>query len=167
MPRRRSILTGFLLLALHAVVASAQQAQPWTGIAADEARPNFPGYSQGNNEIMSHLVSNDTNNWNDVFLRDRQTGELRRISVASDGSQGNHYSAFPIISANGRYVAFNSCATNFDPNDTNNSCDLFINDWQTGATVRANLGPNGEQAVNTTQHYFRLSADGRYFVFNA
>src|SRR6185436_3994350 len=107
------------------IVSAQSAAPPWSGIVADEARPATPGFSSGSNEMnsramsgdgrfvvfdsnLSHLVSGDTNNWNDVFLRDRQTGELRRVSVASNGSQGNNYSAFPTISANGRYIAFNS-----------------------------------------------------------
>ena len=184
MRARRSLFLGLALAVVHASAADAQPAQPWTGIAADEARPIPTAISNGGSEMSprsmsadgrfvvfhsnsSNLVVADGNSWTDVFLRDRQTGELRRVSVASDGSEGNHYSAFASISSNGRHIAFNSCATNFDPADTNNSCDLFIHDRELGATVRASLGPNGEQATITTQHHFNLSADGRYFVFNA
>jgi len=185
MSNRRTILLGFALLTLQASFAVAQSASPWTGIAADEARPaTTTFYSPGDNEMMwrsmsgdgrfvvfhssmSHLVYGDTNNATDVFLRDRQTGELRRVSVASDGAQGDSVSAFATISRNGRHIAFWSCASNFDPADTNNLCDLFIHDRELGTTVVANLGPNGEQATFTAQHYFSLSADGRYFTFTA
>ncbi len=167
----------------YATAASAQPTLPWTGIAANEARPNTPQqYGQGSNEMtphamsadgryvvfdsnLSHLVYGDNNNWNDVFMRDRQTGELSLISRANDGSQGNSYSAWPTISANGRYVAFHSCASNFDPADTNGLCDLFIRDNVLGTIVRGNVGPNGEQATMSTQHAYRLSGDGRYLVF--
>jgi hypothetical protein len=168
----------------HASAASAQPPppSPWTGIAANEARPDTPQqYGQGSNEMtshamsadgrfvvfdsnLSHLVYGDVNGFNDVFMRDRQTGELSLISRANDGSQGNSYSAWPTISANGRYVAFNSCASNFVPADTN-GCDIFIRDHVSGTIVRGNVGPNGEQATITTQHAFRLSGDGRYLVF--
>jgi hypothetical protein len=182
---RRSVLLCLAVVAIQASAAIAQPTQPWTGIAANEARANNgQQFGYGDNYMwgrtmsddgrfvvfdssLSHLVYGDTNNWNDVFLRDRQTGELTRVSVASDGSQGNHYSAAGTISRNGRHIAFYSCATNFDAADTNNSCDLFIHDRVNGTTVRANLGPNGEQATNTAQHQFNLSADGRYLAFNA
>ena len=92
---RRSVLLCLAVVAIQASAAIAQPAQPWTGIAANEARAdNGQMYGQGDNEMssrsmsadgrfvvfdssLSHLVYGDTNNWNDVFLRDRQTGELR------------------------------------------------------------------------------------------
>lgn len=183
MQARRALFLGLALAVVQASAVVAQPAQPWTGIAADEARPIPFGVVSGGSEMSSrsisadgrfvvfnsfaNLVPGDNNNATDVFMRDRQTGELRRVSVASDGAEGNNYSAFASISSNGRHIAFNSCATNFDPADTNNSCDLFIHDRELGTTVRANLGPSGEQSFYTTQHHFNLSADGRYFVFDA
>jgi Tol biopolymer transport system component len=137
-----------------------------TGIAANEARPNLTLWSPGGTEggamsadgrfvvfdsRLTNLVYGDYNGANDVFLRDRQTGELRRVSVASDGSEGYSDSAFAKISKNGKHIAFWSCATNFDPADASPECDLFIHDREAGTTVLANLGPNGEQATSTTQ----------------
>ena len=55
----------------------------------------------------------------DVFVRDRQTGTTRRVSVSSGGAQGNDDSVSPAISADGRFVAFESDATNLVPGDTN------------------------------------------------
>jgi Tol biopolymer transport system component len=179
----RTALLGLALGLFHVTIVFAQQPPPWTGIAADEARPAAAG-GFGSSEMVSRamsadgrfvvfhsnlatLVPGDTNNQSDVFVRDRQTGELRRVSIATDGSEGNDYSAWGTISADGRHLAFNSCATNFDPDDTNNSCDLFIHDRVLGTTVRANLGIVGEQAGLTTQHVFNLSGDGRYFAFAA
>jgi hypothetical protein len=184
MSRRRSALLGLAFLTFHAAAAGAQSASPWTGIAADEARRSTAWMGSGGSEMgnrsmsadgrfvvfnsnLDNLVAGDTNNTSDVFLRDRQTGVLHRVSVASDGTQGNQVSGFQTISANGRHIAFYSCATNFDATDTNNACDLFIHDRELGTTVRASFGPSGEQAMATTQHHFALSADGRYFVFNA
>jgi len=65
------------------------------------------------------LVSGDTNANNDVFLRDRTAGTTVRVSVASDGSQGNGMSRDPCVSNDGRYVAFDSSATNLVSGDTN------------------------------------------------
>src|SRR5207253_2716603 len=65
------------------------------------------------------LVAGDTNGTNDVFVHDRQTGITERVSVASDGTQGNKASSYPALSADGRFVAFDSDATNLVAGDTN------------------------------------------------
>ncbi|HCA95258.1 MAG TPA: hypothetical protein DEP38_11580, partial [Cyanobacteria bacterium UBA9226] len=74
----------------------------------------------------SNLVSGDTNNAPDIFVRDLQTNTTRRISLATDGTQGNDYSYNPSISADGRYVAFISWASNLVSGDTNNALDVFV-----------------------------------------
>src|SRR5438445_9017048 len=84
------------------------------------------------------LVAGDTNGVSDVFVHDRQTGTTERVSVASGGAQGNGNSggffAFPALSAAGRFVAFQSAATNLVAGDTNGTTDVFVHDRQTGAT---------------------------------
>ena len=74
----------------------------------------------------TNLVPGDTNDASDVFVRDRQTGTTRRVSVSSGGAQGNGASFDPAISADGRFVAFNSDATNLVPGDTNGAADVFV-----------------------------------------
>jgi len=71
-------------------------------------------------------VSGDTNENFDVFVRDRRTGTTRRVSLGSGGIQGNKASASPVISADGRFVAFNSDASNLVPGDTNDTSDAFV-----------------------------------------
>jgi Tol biopolymer transport system component len=73
-----------------------------------------------------NLVSGDTNGTYDVFVHDRQTGDATRVSVASDGMQGNGSSESPAISADGRYVAFQSWASNLVSGDTNEVRDIFV-----------------------------------------
>ena len=68
----------------------------------------------------------DTNGADDIFVHDRQTGKTRRVSVSSGGVQGNGDSFDPAISADGRFVAFESEATNLVPGDTNNAVDVFV-----------------------------------------
>src|SRR5205823_6519460 len=68
----------------------------------------------------------DTNSASDVFVHDRQTGTTERVSIASDGTQGNSWSKSPAISADGRIVAFISDATNLVPLDTNGLDDVFV-----------------------------------------
>src|SRR5262249_8085836 len=60
--------------------------------------------------LASNLVAGDTNGVLDVFLRDRNTGTTTRVSVDSSGAQGNGASSSPSLSADGRYVAFQSAA---------------------------------------------------------
>lgn len=121
----------------------------------------------------SNLVENDTNNKDDIFVRDRQTGQTIRVSVASDGSEGNNYSDRPVISANGRFVAFESRADNLVPNDTNgiNSTyydgkDVFVHDLQTGETSRVSVSSEGVEA-NDRSEAADISADGRFVVFQS
>ena len=93
----------------------------------------------------SNLVPGDTNGTLDVFVRDRQTGTTRRVSVGPGGVQGNGDSFDPAISADGRFVAFTSDATNLVPGDTNGASDVFVRDRQTGTTERVSVGPGGAQ----------------------
>jgi Tol biopolymer transport system component len=113
-----------------------------------------------------NLVDIATNIWEDVFVHDRQTGATELISVASDGTPGNEPSLSPIISADGRYVAFTSRATNLVSGDTNLSGDVFIHDRSTGVTERISVASNGEQA-NSSSAASAISADGRLIVFQS
>ncbi len=88
------------------------------------------------------LVPGDTNGRADVFVHDRQTGATTRVSVSSAGIQGDGFvegSSTPSISADGRFVAFASGASNLVPGDTNNQKDVFVHDRQTGATTRVSV----------------------------
>ena len=112
----------------------------------------------------SNLVRGDTNNWPDVFVRDRAVGTTRRLSVANNEAQSNNGSHTPTISADGRYVAFTSYATNLVTGDTNSSVDIFVRDRVAGTTRRASVASNGTQA-NSESNEPALSADGRYVGF--
>lgn len=112
----------------------------------------------------SNLVSGDTNGYLDVFVHDRQIGQTSRVSVASDGTQGNDFSKGSSISADGRYVAFMSSTSNLVSGDTNNSWDTFVHDRQTGQTSRVSIATDGTQG---NYHSFgtSISNDGRYVTF--
>lgn len=119
----------------------------------------------------SNLVSGDTNGVSDIFVRDRQTGVTERVSVDSNGNESNGSSNnsggcgnSPNISADGRYVAFFSSATNLVPNDTNAAGDVFVRDRQTGSTEIASVDSAGTRA-NAGSGYPSISANGRYVVF--
>src|SRR5947209_1614213 len=109
--------------------------------------------------FATNLVASDTNGATDVFVHDRQTGTTERVSVASDGTEGNAASAGATLSADGRFVAFHSAATNLVAGDTNGTNDVFVHDRQTGTTERVSV--NGFSAGPA------LSADGRFVAFHS
>ena len=84
----------------------------------------------------SNLVAGDTNETSDIFVYDRQTGISERVSVSSTGEQANNHSFDPSISADGRYVAYETPASNLVADDTNGGSDIFVFDRQTHTTER-------------------------------
>jgi Tol biopolymer transport system component len=114
----------------------------------------------------SNLVAGDTNGRPDVFVRDRTTGTTHRVNVSSSGTQANARSSFPAISADGRYIAFLSEASNLVAGDTNGLRDVFVRDRATGTTRRVNVSSSGTQA-NSRSMSPAISADGRYVAFTS
>ena len=114
----------------------------------------------------TNLVSADSNDANDVFVRDRQTSTTSRVSVGLSGAEANGGSDAPSISADGRYVAFISGATNLVDGDTNGQRDAFVFDRQTGVTTRASLAYNGDQP-NLDSFTPEISADGKFLAFTS
>jgi hypothetical protein len=118
------------------------------------------------------LVNGDTNGVADVFVRDRLNGTTERVSVDSGGAEGNGESAYynsPSISADGRFVAFESLATNLVAGDTNGVYDIFVHDRLNGTTERVSVSSSGAQGNGPSGSSFvsggaKLSADGRFVV---
>lgn len=108
----------------------------------------------------TNLVPGDTNGHDDVFVHDRVTGETSRVSVATDGTQGNDHSERPHLSANGRWVVFHTHSTNLDEHGMGG---VFVHDRLTGATTRASVAHDGTPATGNSPH---ISEDGRYVVFS-
>src|SRR5439155_2117957 len=106
----------------------------------------------------------DTNGRGGVVVRERQTGATERVSVDSAGNEGSGPSIRPAISADGRFVAFESDATNLVPGDTNGSMDVFVHDRQTGVTERVSVDSAGNEA-NSASRGPTISADGRFVAF--
>ncbi len=114
----------------------------------------------------SNLVSGDTNGTRDIFLFDNQTNTTRRLNLSRQGEQTNGPSNRPVISADGRYVAFESTATNLILGDTNGFSDIFVVDVITGAIDMLSLDASGTRANNSN---FRpsISSTGRYVSFES
>ncbi len=116
--------------------------------------------------MAGNLVAGDSNLSTDVFVRDLRYGITNRISLNSASGQGNSYSAGPAVSADGRYVAFTSAASNLVSGDTNARSDVFVRDIRFGLTYRVSLGagdtqPNGDSTAAS------ISADGRFVAFTS
>jgi hypothetical protein len=133
--------------------------------------------------LASNLVAGDTNNFcdndddgvsnencSDIFVRDRQLGTTTRVSVRSGGGQANDASFDPAISADGRYVAFYSFASNLVPGDTNGKRDVFVHDRATNATTRVSVSSGGFQGNDTSGGCCQpvsISGDGRYLAYHS
>jgi len=114
----------------------------------------------------NNLVTGDTNNCADVFIRDRLTQTTERISVSGNGQQANGGSGRPSISSDGRFVAFESYASNLVEGDTNNWMDVFVRDRDKGITERISVSSTGEQADWDCWDAC-ISGDGRFVAFDS
>jgi Tol biopolymer transport system component len=116
--------------------------------------------------LADNLVPGDTNGMADVFVYDMARRELARVSIGFAGQEGDGHSGHPSISADGRYVAFNSRSSNFAPMDTNGATDVFVRDRVAGITTQVSVSSEKEPG-NSTSRYPFLSADGRFVVFES
>ena len=110
------------------------------------------------------LVVDDTNAAQDVFVYDRTTGQVSRVSMGWDGSEGNGDSRTPSISGDGRYVAFRSSATNLVPGSMTVSKSIYVRDLQTGDNELVSETWDGFQESGGSW-YPHISADGRHVAF--
>ncbi len=133
---------------------------------SDEPSISADGRYVAFRSFAANLVSGDSNGYLDVFVRDRKLHKTVRVSVDSAGLQGNSFSDSPSISANGRYVAFRSFASNLVPGDSNGYPDVFVRDRKLHTTVRASVGPAAAQG-NADSSDPSISADGRYVAFDS
>ncbi len=120
--------------------------------------------------LASNLVSGDTNGKQDIFVKNMETGALKRISVNNSGTQGNGDSNNPSISGDGNFVAFKSTASNLVDNDGNN-WDVFVYNLQTDtiecASVRYTDGrpSNSGSYMGLSRALSNLSFDGSVVAF--
>jgi Tol biopolymer transport system component len=149
------------------VDSDGHEANDQSGVPAISADGHYVAFSSN----ASNLVPSDTNGAADTFVHDLQTGSMSRISVGSDGTQGNSWSGVggAAISSNGRFVAFSSFADNLVPADSNLLPDVFVRDRQTGATELVSLSSTGAQQTGTGSSFeeIAISTDGRYVAFSS
>jgi Tol biopolymer transport system component len=156
-------------------------------VASDSTQANGHSYSPAVSadgrfvafhSYADNLVTGDTNGQADVFVHDRLTGDVVRVSVTGGGTEGLHGGAlYPAISADGRFVAFYSCADNLVASDTNDYCDIFVRDRDTDddgifdepgqvSTVRVSIASDDTEA-NGESSSPAISADGRFVAFES
>jgi hypothetical protein len=154
------------------VASDGTQANNGTGFGASiSADGRYVAFKS----VADNLVEGDTNGVQDVFVHDQVTGETTRVSVASDGTQANNWSAQGwcmcfysglSISAGGRYVTFNSAATNLVEGDTDKGPKIFVHDRVTGETTRVPV-PSDEPQEAEVSWDSSISADGRYVALES
>jgi Tol biopolymer transport system component len=153
------------------VSSHGRQANGPSGDPAISANGRYVAFSSG----ATNLVSGDTNGVSDIFVRDLRAHRTIRVSVTSRGRQARCSagceSTEPALSANGRYVAFESSATNLVAGDTNRLADVFVHDLRSMRTERVSVSSSGRQGggdrTNNGSNAPAISANGRYVVFHS
>ena len=144
-----------------------------TSPGSEDGLSSQPAISGDGNHIAflslaTNMVAGDTNGKNDVFVRQRTgTPATTRVSVNSAGVQGDGHSSMPSISADGRYVVFQSVATNLVAIDSNSATDIFLRDRSTTTTKRLSVNSSEQQAVGGGSEEAQISADGSRVVFRS
>jgi hypothetical protein len=179
---RSPFIAALLIVAYSTLLARAQTT---TRVSVDshgnqandhsfESATSLDGRWIGFASQASNLVPGDNNHATDVFVRDRKTGSVARVSVSSAGNEAHGSSYFPDISATGRFVAFVSDASDLVAGDTNNATDIFVHDRDpdennvfdegNGTTSRVSLSSPGAQA-DADSFEPAISSDGRFITF--
>lgn len=162
-------------LPLTSAAATSEGRRPHTGLVSTAADGTGGDSDSGSPQVSANgryiafeswsanLVPGDTNGVNDIFVKDRRTGAVERVDVASDGTQADVPPTAFSISGNGRYVAFDSLDGDLVPGDTPDSEDIFLRDRRTGRTEPL-IGPGPEGSFTYAPS---LSADGRFVAFTS
>ncbi|GJM09455.1 MAG: hypothetical protein DHS20C11_17310 [Lysobacteraceae bacterium] len=114
---------------------------------------------------IDDLVENDLNGFSDIFLWFRDTDEFTRLSTGVGETEPNGHSAAPDISDDGRFVVYESLASNLVSRDRNNASDVFLLDRATGMTERLSL-TNQSQELAAGSFGPRITGDGKFVVFS-
>src|SRR5688572_26330931 len=136
------------------VNSAGEEGNDASGISAISGDGRFVAF--GSN--TTNLIAGGNLPFN-IFVHDRQTGITEIVSVSSRGRQGEGSSSAPDISDDGRFVAFDSDATNLVQGDQNNTTDVFRHDRDTGETILVSVISDGQQG-DSSSHAPAISADG-------
>jgi Tol biopolymer transport system component len=102
-------------------------------------------------DSLATLDPVDFNNAWDIYQRDRTGKTTTRLSVATATQEGNADSLWPVLSADGRYVLFESFASNLVTGDTNDAADIFVRDRGVGTSPAYPLSAKAAAAPAATK----------------
>jgi Tol biopolymer transport system component len=163
-------IAGLALTASATAQETSRVAIAWNGAQAS-APTQFPEISADGRYVVFNstapLVPGDTNQTDDVYIRDRVLGTTQRVSLSSAGAEPDDYSYAGPVSADGRYVLFGSYATNLVPGDTNGAIDVFLRDRLLATTERINVATGGAQGNLNSNEWMSMSDDARFVVFSS
>jgi hypothetical protein len=142
------------------------------GVQANGASSNATIAADGRYVVFqsqaTNLAGTDANGTNtDIFRKDLTTGEVVRVNDTAGGVQGNGSSINATISDNGRYVTFQSSASNLVGGDDNNTSDVFVKDMVTGAIARVSNADGTTNAANGASVSPSISGDGSRIAFQS
>lgn len=150
-----------------------------TTTAITSGAPNITGFTDSQQPVVSNdgnivafesfrsdLVPGDTNGVQDLFVYEVSTKKYTRVSVSSAGAQGDARSGHPGISSDGRFVIFESEASNLTTGDTNSALDVFVYDRTLRTTSRVSVDVAGNGGTDFSQKP-RISSNGRYIIFSS
>lgn len=167
------VLAATLLLGIFAAQAMAADEIRIISVnnsgQAGNGHSSFPDFSVDGRIVAfwsaaSNLVAGDSNARFDIFVRDRVAAQTTRVSVSSSGAQANGSSIYPNVGGDGRYIVFQSDATNLVDADTNGTTDIFLRDRVAATTTRVSISGSNQQA-NGPSRWASVSDDGRYVAF--
>jgi hypothetical protein len=144
------------------VASDGTQSNGTSGDPVPSADGRYVAFSSS----ADNLVAGDTNDVDDIFVHDTQTGTTTRASISSAGVQANADSDDATLSADGRYLAFWSDASTLVSGDSNTVRDIFVRDMQLGTTTRASVASDGTQS-NATSDNPSISDDGSLIAFDS
>jgi Tol biopolymer transport system component len=153
---------------LVSATAAGQAANSDVFSYAISADGRFAAFMSSANNLVPGDTNDDTNGGYgyDIFRKNLRTGAISRVSVSSSGEQANGPSFDVSISADGRFVAFSSDASNLVPNDTNRASDLFLRDRKTHTTRRITVTSSGAQ-TDGSDGVPTVSPGGRYVTYSS
>src|SRR5207249_1448960 len=143
----------------------------YAGTNSGNSQSRFPvfsadGRSVAFDSLAGDLVANDTNFNSDVFVRDLHTGTTTLVSVNSAGTDsGDNGSGLAAVSANARFEAFVSSASDLAGNNTNFNSDVFVRDLNTGTTTLVSVNSAGTDSGNNGSGLAAVSANARFVAF--
>jgi len=150
-------------VSVDSAVVEANGSSRFASISAD-------GQAVAFQSTAPNLVPGDTNDFTDVFVHDRDTGDTVRASVANDRSGGDNFSStggtLANISSDGQRIVFESQAGNLVTGDNNRTRDIFVRDRDAGTTTRVSVGPGPVESNNLSENP-AISADGSTVAFRS